>query len=87
MDKCLSSRACKSTTDLCNIAKVVERGFDSLADMRLEGEGRVKDHAKVACLERRGDSGAINGECGVLDSAEGGEVWVTAEAIKYFFNQ
>ncbi|KAK0149403.1 DENN domain-containing protein 4C [Merluccius polli] len=40
--------------------------------MRLEGEGRVKDHAKVACLGRRGDSGAINGERGVVDFAEGG---------------
>ena len=30
--------------DLCNIAKVVKIGFDDLADMRLEGEGGIKDH-------------------------------------------
>ena len=58
--------------DLCNIAKVVKIGFDDLADMRLEGEGGIKDHTKVACLERRRDSFAIYGESGVVDSAEGG---------------
>ena len=72
MDKCLSRRACESGPDLCDIAKGVKGGFDNLMDMRFEREGGIKDHAKVVCLGRRGDSGANNGECGVVDSAEGG---------------
>lgn len=36
------------------------------------GEGGIKAHTKVACLGGRGDSGAINDECGFMDSAEGG---------------
>ena len=31
---------------LGSIAKVVKRGFDDLADKRLEGEGGVKDHRR-----------------------------------------
>ena len=72
MDQSLSSRACEKGPDLCEIAKLVKGGFDNLTDMGFEGEGGIKDHSKVAHLRGRGDSGAVDGECGVVDSAEGG---------------
>jgi len=47
-------------------------GFDCLVDVRFEGEGGVKDYAKVACLIGGGNNGSINGECYVSDLVEGG---------------
>ena len=35
---------------LCNIAMAVKIGFYDLADMRLEGEGGIKDH-RHSCVE------------------------------------
>ena len=72
MDQCLSSRVCEEGPDLCNIVKVVKRGFDNLVDMRLKGEGGIKDSGQGCLLGGMGDSGAINGESGVIDLAEGG---------------
>ena len=44
VDECQSQQeGVRIGSDLCNIAKVVEGGFDNLADVRLEGEGGVKD--------------------------------------------
>ena len=60
MGQCLSSRPCEKGPGLCNIAKVVKGGFDNLTGMRFKEEGGIKDHAKIACLRGRGDSGAIS---------------------------
>ena len=43
-----------------------------MADVRFEGEGGVKDYAKVACLIGGGNNGAIDGESYVSGLAEGG---------------
>ena len=72
VDQCLSSGVCEEGPDLYNIAKAVENVFDDLAELRFEGEGEIKDHSKVTCLDGRRESSAIYGESGVVDSAEGG---------------
>lgn len=72
MDESFSSGRCERGSEFGDVAEMKEGGFNDMADVRLKGEGGIKDHAKIAGLGRWGDSGAIDGESGVIDFAECG---------------
>lgn len=72
MNESFSSGGCERGSDFGDVAEVKEGGFNDLTDVRLKGEGGIKDNAKVAGLGRWGDNGAVDGESGVIGFAECG---------------